>query len=126
MANVGSSTLSRPRHLGAPALVIRMAGGSLMSAASRRIRVRGLALVEQQKERAGIGSEITPEQPARLEPDSPGPFQADVLHPLRRARPASRQEVEQSARGLDDADIAQARREFLDKGLFIGNAECNP
>src|SRR4051812_2057479 len=106
-----------------PPFVIRMAA---LSAMTRRIGVRGPASVEQQKERARIGREIAPEQSARLEPDSPGPFEADVLHPLRRAWPASRKEVEQSARGLDDADMAQARCELLDQSLLVGHAECNP
>ena len=36
-------------------------------------------------ERARIGGQIAPEQPARLEPDSPCPFEARVLHPFRGA-----------------------------------------
>src|ERR1700743_1501181 len=88
--------------------------------------VRRPAAVEQQVERARIGGEIAPEQPARLEPDAPHPFQADILHPLRRAPAAAGEEVEQASRCLDDADIGQPRRELLDEGLLIGNAKPNP
>ena len=75
---------------------------------------------------AGVGGEITPEQPARLKPNSPGPFEPRYLHPYRRPGSAPRQEIEQSAGGLDDTDIGQARREFVDKSLFVGNAERHP
>jgi hypothetical protein len=85
-----------------------------------------LLFVEQQIERAGIGGQITPEQAARLNTHSPGPFQPHVLQPSRCTGPASRQEVEHSARSLDDADIGQARREFLDEGLFAGNTQRDP
>src|ERR1700732_2799435 len=88
---------------------------SMALTARRPIRSRTPIAVEQQIERAGVGGQIAPEQPAWLEPDSPCPFEAHILHPFRRARPAARQEVEQSARGFDDADIGQARGEFRDK-----------
>src|SRR3977135_2731223 len=97
-----------------------MAGRSFMLAQWRPI------LVEKQIEREGIGGEIAPEQPARLKPDAPHPFESDVLHPSRRAGPAAGEEIEQSARGLDDADIGQAWREFLDESLFVGNAQRYP
>src|SRR5260370_11388280 len=103
-----------------------MAGPSLMLASRLPIDARGPIFVEQQIERAGIGGEITPEQPTRFQPDSPGPFQPNLLHPYRRPRLVARQEVEQSAGGFDDADIGQARREFLDKSLFVGKAESYP
>ena len=35
--------------------------------------------VEQEIERARVGGEIAPQQPPRLEPYPPGPFQPDVL-----------------------------------------------
>ena len=90
------------------------------------LSVRRPALVEQQIQRARIGGQIAPEQPARLQPDPPRPFQPGGLHPARRAGAASRQEVEQSAGCLDDADIEKTRREFLDKGLLVGHAERDP
>jgi len=49
-----------------------------------------------------------------------------MLHPHRRADAAARQEIEQPTRRLDDADIGEVGREFLDEGLFIGNAERYP
>src|SRR5262245_47590674 len=71
------------------------------------IVARRPTVVEQQIEGARIGGQIAPEQPARLEPNSPGPFEADVLHPFGSAGAAARKEIEQAARSLDDADIRQ-------------------
>src|ERR1700693_4554336 len=92
----------------------------------RLIDVGGPAPAEQEIERARVGGEIAPEQPARLEPEAPGPFQPGILHPSRRTGTASRQVAEQSARGLDDADIAKPGQKFIDKGLLVGNAEPDP
>src|ERR1700722_20547806 len=83
------------------------------------VRFRTLAAVEQEIKRAGVRREVTPEQPARLEPDSPGPFEAGILHPARRALPAAGEETEQSTRGLDDADFGEPRGEFGDEGLLV-------
>src|SRR5215207_4803448 len=49
-----------------------------------------------------------------------------MLHPDWGAGAAAGQEIEQPTRRLDDADIAEVGREFLDEGLFIGNAERHP
>src|SRR5258708_17285336 len=97
-----------------------------MSASRWLVGRRWPALVEQEIESARIGGQIAPEQPARLQPDSPRPFEPCDLHPARRAGAASRQEVEQSAGCLDDADIGQARREFLDKSLLIRHPKRDP
>ena len=86
----------------------------------------GAARVEQQIKRARIGGQIAPEQAARLKPDPPGPFQSKVLHPLRRAGAAARQEIEQAPRGLDDSDIAKSRGILLDERLLIGNPKRKP
>src|SRR5579872_4287948 len=87
--------------------------------ARRPARFRIAAFVEQQIQRARIGGQISPKQPAWLQPNSPGPFQTHILHPLRRAGPAAGQEIEQAAGCLDDADIRQIRSEFRDKGLLV-------
>src|ERR1700728_5460296 len=73
------------------------------------VRLRTAASVEQEIQRAGVCREVPPEQPAWLEPDAPGPFEACILHPVRRALAAAGEEIEQSARGLDDADFGQPR-----------------
>src|SRR5258708_34741842 len=97
-----------------------------MSASRWLVGRRWPALVEQQIQRTRVGGQIAPEQPARLQPDPPRPFEPGDLHPARRAGAASRQEVEQSAGCLDDADIEKTWREFLDKSLLIGHAERYP
>ena len=43
--------------------------------------IAAAALFEQQIKCARVGGEITPEQSARLQPDPPGPFEPDFLHP---------------------------------------------
>src|SRR5262245_58141464 len=79
-------------------------------------RSKTLAVVDQQIERARISRQVAPEQAAGLEPDPPGRFEPDSLHPLRRAGARAGQEVEEPARGLDDADIGKPRCELLDEG----------
>src|SRR5215216_5814770 len=103
-----------------------MAGPSAISLPLVTVGDLGPAVAAQQVQRARVGGQVAPEQPARLEPDAPGPFEAGALHPLWRAGAAAGQEVEQPAGGLDDADIGEPRAEFLDKGLLIGNAESHP
>src|SRR5690606_9407840 len=54
---------------------------------------------------ARVGRQVAPEEAPWLEQHAPQPFEAGPLHPARRAPVLARKKIEETARGLDEADI---------------------